>query len=118
MLESSSAIFASNIASLGARGSTGYSRQTGILRHGGYLNVDVVDAIGAGDSFNAGFVYKFLNGNKLAECMEFGNLAGAVCTTKAGGTAAFENREECLKAMEYYRSGQLNNYTSKETMKC
>lgn len=58
-----------------------------------FLNEQVVDAIGAGDSFNAGFIYKFINGNDIAECQKFGNLTGAVSTTAAGGTMAFENHE-------------------------
>lgn len=56
-----------------------------------FLNRNVVDAIGAGDSFNAGFIYKFINGSPVAECQRFGNLTGAVSTTAAGGTAAFRN---------------------------
>ncbi|HPE74896.1 MAG TPA: carbohydrate kinase family protein [Draconibacterium sp.] len=56
-----------------------------------FLNTRVVDAIGAGDSFNAGFIFKFINGATIAECQKFGNLTGAVSTTEAGGTAAFKN---------------------------
>jgi sugar/nucleoside kinase (ribokinase family) len=58
-----------------------------------FLNTQVVDAIGAGDSFNAGFIFKFINGANVAECQKFGNLTGAVSTTEAGGTAAFGNFE-------------------------
>jgi sugar/nucleoside kinase (ribokinase family) len=56
-----------------------------------FLNENVVDAIGAGDSFNAGFIYKFIMGNSIKECQEFGNLTGAMSTTAAGGTNAFQN---------------------------
>ena len=58
-----------------------------------FLNEQVVDAIGAGDSFNAGFIYKFINGFSVADCQKFGNLTGAVSTTEAGGTAAFRDYE-------------------------
>ena len=54
-----------------------------------FLNRNVVDAIGAGDSFNAGFIYKFIQKCSLEQCQEFGNLAGAISTTAPGGTAAF-----------------------------
>jgi len=54
-----------------------------------FLNDHVIDAIGAGDSFNAGFIYKFINGCGIEECQMFGNLAGAISTTAEGGTAAF-----------------------------
>jgi len=67
-----------------------------LIRKGGsrielpaYLNKDVVDAIGAGDSCNAGFVSAFVKGLPLDECQRTGNLTGAVNTTAAGGTGAF-----------------------------
>lgn len=62
-----------------------------------FLNESVVDAIGAGDSFNAGFIYKFIMGNSIPECQEFGNLTGAMSTTAAGGTSAFQNYENFKK---------------------
>lgn len=56
-----------------------------------FLNQSVADCIGAGDSFNAGFIYRFLQQRSLSDCIEFGSLIGAVNTTQTGGTAAFEN---------------------------
>lgn len=57
------------------------------------LNKHVVDAIGAGDSFDAGFISEFVAGKSAEECQQFGNTTGAVNTTAAGGTAAFVSRE-------------------------
>ncbi len=59
-----------------------------------YLNTSVIDAIGAGDSFNAGFIYKFVKGATLTECLKFGNLTGALNTTSAGGTSAFSSKSK------------------------
>lgn len=58
-----------------------------------YSVPNYVDAIGAGDSFDSGFIYTFLNGKSLRECLEFGNLTAAVSTTEAGGTSAVKNYE-------------------------
>ena len=58
-----------------------------------YLNSDVVDAIGAGDSFNSGFISAFVKGLPLEDCQETGNLTGAVNTTAAGGTGALTSLE-------------------------
>lgn len=58
-----------------------------------FLNSQVVDAIGAGDSCNAGFVSAFVKGLPLEECQRTGNLTGAVNTTAAGGTGAFTSLE-------------------------
>jgi len=62
-----------------------------------FLNTKVVDAIGAGDSFDAGFINKYINGSTLEECQAFGNLIGAVSTTAAGGTGAFSSYENVKK---------------------
>jgi sugar/nucleoside kinase (ribokinase family) len=57
------------------------------------LKVDVVDAVGAGDSFDAGFLHRFLRGGDLQSCLTEGNVAGALSTTRAGGTEAFRNQQ-------------------------
>lgn len=57
-----------------------------------YLHSSFVDAIGAGDSFNAGFISGYLQGKSLLESMMLGNLAGAINTTASGGTGAFSDR--------------------------
>ncbi|MDZ7342839.1 MAG: carbohydrate kinase family protein [candidate division KSB1 bacterium] len=62
-----------------------------------FLNKNVVDAIGAGDSFNAGFIAKFIQGKTVKECQIFGNLMGAINTTQPGGTTAFTNLPEIMK---------------------
>ena len=64
------------------------------LHQPAFLNEKVVDSIGAGDSFGAGFIHQFIQGKSLKECLEFGALTGAISTTKAGGTTAFENLEQ------------------------
>ncbi len=58
-----------------------------------FSNDQVVDSIGAGDSFSAGFVYKYTKGKPLTECLKFANLMGAINTTGIGGTGAFINHD-------------------------
>lgn len=62
-----------------------------ILYQPAFKNEKVVDCIGAGDSFNAGFIMDFINKKPLKKCLETGALTGAINTTRAGGTGAFEN---------------------------
>jgi len=62
-----------------------------IIHQPAFLNSNVVDCIGAGDSFNAGLVHAFKQGQTLEKCLEAGALTGAISTTRAGGTGAFEN---------------------------
>jgi len=62
--------------------------------------VQPVDTIGAGDSFNAGFLSAWLNGAPAEACAATGNITGALSTQRPGGTEAFRDRtlvEEFLR---------------------
>ncbi|GLW27655.1 carbohydrate kinase family protein [Actinoplanes regularis] len=50
--------------------------------------VEVVDAVGAGDSFNAGFLAACLTGRTVREAVAWAAAAGSLSTRAAGGTAA------------------------------
>lgn len=65
-----------------------------------FLNENVVDCIGAGDSFDAGFISEFLKGKNLEKCLEVGNVTGAINTSASGGTGAFESLEKIKKTAE------------------
>ena len=49
--------------------------------------VEPVDATGAGDSFDAGFIAARLAGEGLARALALGCACGALSTRAAGGTA-------------------------------
>ncbi len=51
--------------------------------------VAVVDAIGAGDSFNAGFLHAWLRGWPVPRTLALGNQAAAWSVAASGGTSAF-----------------------------
>ena len=55
------------------------------------LPVEVVDPLGAGDTFNAGFLHQYVRGADLKTCLESGNRAAAFSTTRSGGTEAFRD---------------------------
>lgn len=55
--------------------------------------VKPVDTIGAGDSFNAGFLFGWLNGWPPGKCAYAGNVTGALSTLRVGGTEAFRDRD-------------------------
>jgi len=56
--------------------------------------VEAVDPTGAGDAFNAGFLFGFLTGLPLAECAVWGNACGALTVAQPGGSGAFASRAE------------------------
>ncbi|WP_263418849.1 carbohydrate kinase family protein [Terriglobus albidus] len=55
------------------------------------IPIAAVDTIGAGDSFNAGFLKGFLAGEPLPVCAAMGNVAAALSTQRPGGTEAFRD---------------------------
>lgn len=66
----------------------------------GAFAVESVDSVGAGDSFDAGFLHQFIRGKGVEECLKFGSLTGALSTTRAGGIEAFRDgghREKFLR---------------------
>ena len=58
--------------------------------------VQVIDAVGAGDSFDAGFVYGALAGWPLEQNLALAVACGALSTRAAGGTTAQPTLEEAL----------------------
>ena len=89
------------VVKMGTRGSLVVTRESRVHLPA-MLNKSVVDAIGAGDSFDAGFISAYVQGKDLAECQRRGNLAGAVNTTAAGGTGAFSSKEAVMEAAQRY----------------
>jgi len=63
------------------------------------LSVDVVDTTGAGDSFDAGFLYGYLNGWSLERTLRLACTCGSLSTRAAGGTAGQPTLDEALDAM-------------------
>ena len=68
--------------------------------------VTVIDPIGAGDSFDAGFLHQFLRGADLTTCLAYGNLCGAFSTTDCGGTEAFR---DAARMQEFFRRYNTSN---------
>ena len=63
------------------------------------LEVELVDAVGAGDSFDAGFLAGRLAGLSPAEALRWAVGCGSLSVRAAGGTAAQPDRAELLQAL-------------------
>jgi sugar/nucleoside kinase (ribokinase family) len=74
----------------GSEGALGWDGKELIMQPA-FKNEKVIDCVGAGDSFDAGFIKDFIQNLPISKCLETGALAGAINTTRAGGTGAFEN---------------------------
>lgn len=65
-----------------------------LTRHA--LAIEVVDTVGAGDSFDAGYLAAWLRGEDSATCLAWACVAGALSVRAAGGTAGQPTLAELL----------------------
>lgn len=63
------------------------------------IRVRAVDATGAGDAFNGGFLHGYLSGWGFDDCLRAGNVCGALATTCPGGSSGIVSRRKLLKLM-------------------
>ena len=60
------------------------------------IPVKVVDTIGAGDAFDAGFLYGYLNNWDLKKSLQLATVCGALSTRASGGITAQPTLDEAL----------------------
>ncbi len=80
---------------LGAAGALGV--QGGQKVRVASIPANVIDTVGAGDSFNAGFLYGFLHTWELGKSLRLGCACGALSTQKAGGTEGQPGLDEAMR---------------------
>lgn len=81
------------VAKLGPEGAL-MADQEGVLKSPAFP-VEVVDTTGAGDSFNAGFIYKYVvEGGSKPEALRFANACGAIAVTRVGGASSVPSAAE------------------------
>ena len=87
------------------RGTDGASLQTGhTIISVPSIPVELIDTVGAGDSFNAGFLYGYLNNWELEKSLRFASVCGAISTQSAGGTNGQPTLEEAMEYLTRYFS--------------
>ncbi len=64
------------------------------------FKVNPVDATGAGDAFDAGFLIGLYNGWPVEQAAVFGSAVGAICVTAFGATTGIVSYEETLRMIE------------------
>jgi sugar/nucleoside kinase (ribokinase family) len=90
----------------GARGASAYTEGQSIDVPS--LRVDVIDTVGAGDTFDAGFLHQWVRKAPLERCVAYGNLAGGLSVTRTGGTEAFRDSAYRQRFfLQHWRQGTL-----------
>jgi len=74
------------LVTLGESGAFAFSNDGQKIHIPGY-KVSLVDSLGSGDAFSAGFVHKLLQDASIAEACKFGNILGALVAAKEGATS-------------------------------
>jgi len=69
-----------------------------LIIHSDSVSVNVADTVGAGDSFDAGFIYGYLNNWELQRSLRLACICGALSTQRAGGT---DGQPTLAEAMMY-----------------
>lgn len=82
------------VAKLGADGAMGWESGGSSVRVPGIPVATVVDPVGAGDAFCAGFIAGQLDGVDLETALNMGNACGAMAVVAAGDQAGLPDRAE------------------------
>jgi len=69
--------------------------------------VQVVDTVGAGDCFDAGFLFGYLKGWPLLRALELGIACGSLSVQARGGTAGQPDLESALKFIQGWQTNPL-----------
>ena len=80
---------------LGAEGALACSQNISVQSKS--ISVKAVDTVGAGDSFDAGFIYGYLNNWRIEKSLRLACVCGALSTQKAGGTEGQPTLDEAMK---------------------
>ena len=85
---------------LGARGSLGLERGASPVVVPGLTVPVVVDPVGAGDAFCAGFIAARLDGLGLADALAWGNACGAAAVAAEGDQTGLPTAAELARLLE------------------
>lgn len=80
------------LATLGSKGALHVDSSGAVLYPG--RRVSPVDTTAAGDTFNAAFAVRLMEGAPLAQAAAFANAAAAISVTRAGAQPSIPSREE------------------------
>lgn len=79
----------------GEDGASAYEKDKSYFSPG--IKVEVVDTVGSGDAFLAGFLDSYLKGNSIETCLEYGCKMGAFVASYAGAIPIVINEKEILQ---------------------
>jgi fructokinase len=85
------------LCTLGENGAFCITKE-GVFHYEPGYKINLIDTVGSGDAFSAGFVHYYMNGHPIEEALRFGNAAGAMVATTTGATTSIL-KDEILNFM-------------------
>jgi len=85
------------VIKIGSKGAIGYQNKEQKETRVSSISITPVDTTGAGDAFDAGFLFAYLKGLSFHTCMQYGVVCGGLTTTAPGGATAFPTLTEVQK---------------------
>lgn len=87
------------VAKLGSEGALGFESGGKAVLESGFGVPTVIDPVGAGDAFCAGFIAGRLDGVDLATALRMGNACGALAVAVSGDQAGLPDRAELARLL-------------------
>ncbi|MCY9666725.1 carbohydrate kinase family protein [Paenibacillus alginolyticus] len=79
------------VVKLGPKGAV--AMKDGRITYHSAFPAEPVDTTGAGDSFNAGYLYGYLTGQNVETCLQYGNVCGALSVGAHGGSTGTPDKD-------------------------
>ncbi len=79
-----------------------YAYKNGMIHHK-VFEVSAIDAIGAGDAFDAGFLSAYLNKEDIKTCLRHGCASGAIAVSALGGSISSPTKKQLQTFLEEHR---------------
>lgn len=81
------------IITLGAKGSVCYDEENGRCYRAQAKKTEVVSTVGAGDSFSASFLVRYMRGDSIDDCLEYASeISAAVCSSETAFSGELAKR--------------------------
>ena len=74
--------------------------------------IPVVDATGAGDAFNGGFLHEFLRGSGWEDCLRGGNICGSLAASQPGGLLGLPRNQDFTRWMAAMRKDNARSLSA------
>ena len=86
------------VVKMGKRGALAVDAAGRRVRKSG-MKVNAVDTTGAGDAFNGGFLHLWMQAAEIEQCLQAGNICGALSTRVAGGSAGAPTAQQLRRLL-------------------